>query len=215
MTGTPKILLSTLLAGAAAIGIFWFVLSSRAGEHERQRAAAPRPPAPRPPAPRPETPVELPPPAPVVAPKAEAPVPPPARPASDAVLALQAKAMDLSAEPKDRLAALARLRISQPDGRSPDVVRSMIQLLRTCADASIRADVCRQLNRVESEDLKQQLLVTGRADADPRVREEAIESLGPMKSDPAVKQFLETARAGDPDEKVRLQAQRSLLGSRR
>jgi hypothetical protein len=91
----------------------------------------------------------------------------------------------------------------------------MIDLLRTSPDASIRADICRRLNRVVSEELKPQLHPTGRADADAKTREEAVESLGPMRDDPVVRRFLETSLATDPDAGVREQAGKSLTGRRR
>lgn len=224
MTCTPKVVLWTLVPAVLAVAVFWFVLSTRAGEHERLRARPPEPPRqvqdpapsiPASPVPAPE-PAPPRPPAPAPAPKS----PPPSLefsldpPAAEEIPALQAKAMDLAADPKDRLAALAKLRMA-PDGRSPGVVRSMIDLLRTSADASIRADICRQLNRVVSEELKQQLLLTARGDSDPKTREEAVESLGPMKGDPIVRQFLEVCQTADPHEKVRAQAAKSLSERRR
>ncbi len=191
MTCTPKVVLSTLLPGLLAIAVFWFVLRSRAGEHERLRAERPRPQNPAPPPraveappvavavvesaatspPAPQTRVApAPPPAPVAPAIPDGSVPFLRRPEREEIPALQAKAQDLSADPEERVAALARLRIAKPDGRSPEVVRSMIDLLRTSPDAALRADICRQLNRVVSEDLKHQLLVTGRTDADARAR---------------------------------------------
>jgi hypothetical protein len=246
MTFSPKIVLSTIVPGLLAIALFWWVLSSRAAEHERIRSERPRTedvrPAPRTPprtvqpvptsaespegrpAAEPPVPRPSPAPAPRVAPDAPSLPAAPAvpdeklpflrRPEAGEVPELQARAQDLSADPKQRLEALARLRVAQPDGRSPEVIRSMIDLLRTSPDGAIRADICRQLNRVVNDDLKQQLLVTGRTDVDATAREEAVESLGAMKGDPLVRQFLETCVVTDPSEKVRNQAKRSLAGRR-
>lgn len=222
------------VAALLAAAVVWLFLDRRSvqQEVERLRAAPPRVklvevPAPPPePAPAPQA-VEPPP----RAPKApETPAPAPslekanealkalleadaARKAPSAleVAALQAKACDRAADPKERLAALQRLRGTDPDGRSLEVVRSMIDLLRTSPDGRIRADICRQLHKVMHEELKQALLATARTDGYPKAREEAAESLGPWAADdPHVRQALEALLASDPDADVRQQARRSL-----
>jgi len=177
------VLWATLVPGILAIGAIWLVLDKRslAEENERLRAdlvrARQAPPArvvEPPPSPAPKSPEPPPPPAdtkpkePPTTPGSAQPLI--ARPEAGDVPALQAKAQDPAADPKQRLAALADLRMASPDGRTPEVVRSMIDLLRTSPDGEIRADICRQLSRVVSEDLKQQLLLTARADSHAKAR---------------------------------------------
>ena len=226
-----KIIWGSLAAsGVLAVAAAWLLLElrARAGETERLKSELTRarrePPPPVPPEPvaRPSA----------VKPAADAIPPEDPKQAGDVVRAaasaldplsspepeeipgLKARVLDLSADPKDRLAALARLRLATPDGRSPEVVRSMIDLLRVSPDGEVRADVCRQLSRVVSEDLKQQLLLTARADSFAKAREEATETLGRMKDDPVVRQALESILASDPDEDVKTQARKSLSGRR-
>ncbi len=129
--------------------------------------------------------------------------------------ALQAKAIDAAAPEQERVEALARLRSTRPDGRSPEVVRSMVALLDASLDAELRARICTNLHRVVSDDLKRSLLAHVRGDESAKVREEAAESLGPMKLDPVVRAALEQAAQADPDEKVKKQAKRSLEDARR
>lgn len=203
---------SLAAAGLLAVVAAWLVLDNRARAREnaqlraelaRARQAPARAIEPAPPVPPQKAP-EPPPPQAEPATKEPPPKPP----------ALQAKAQDPTAGPQERLTALARLRSAQPDGRSPDVVRSRIDLLRISPDGEIRADVCRQLSRVVSEELKQQLLVTARTDSFAKAREEAAETLGPMKADPVVRQALESIAVTDPDPRVQEQARKSLAGRR-
>jgi HEAT repeat protein len=111
------------------------------------------------------------------------------------------------------VAALRELRRVE-GGRTRAVAESLLGLLDTAADPSLRADICRQLHRAVPPDLKGPLLRRLRADADARVREEAAETLGPLKEDPEVRAALEDAARSDAEEKVRSQAARSLSGRR-
>jgi hypothetical protein len=114
------------------------------------------------------------------------------------VPALQARALNPTLSPRERVNALSQLRSAGPDARGPDVVHAMVELLQCSGDDRIRADICRHLKGVESVRLKRQLLVSVHTDPTSKVREEAAETLGPMKDDPLVRQALEESRCGIP-----------------
>lgn len=143
-----------------------------------------------------------------------APAPGSEKPANDAA-SLRGRILDPSLAPKDRLYALAQLRATAPAARDGDVVQSMLQLLEASTEASIRADICRQLKGVTQEPFKSALLVRVKSDPDPKVRGEAAESLGPMAQDPTVRQALEQAALSDPEEEVKSEARKALQPRRR
>ncbi len=141
-------------------------------------------------------------------PAAPAPVP------IDRAPVLKARILDTALTPGQRLAALRTLRFSAPLERTAEVVESMLLLMEASADAEVRADICRQLDKVTDPRFQAALLFRVQRDPSPKVREEAAESLGPLAGDPAVKLALEQAAAGDADEAVRRQAERSLKSRR-
>jgi HEAT repeats len=127
--------------------------------------------------------------------------------------ALQKQAMDRSLAGYERLKALARLRAIK-DGRSRDVVLSMLQLFHESDDPKIRADIFRQLNKVEEPELRDALIDALRADQVSEVREEAAETLGTYRDDPSARDALEYAAENDASEKVRKKAKDALGGER-
>ena len=127
---------------------------------------------------------------------------------------LQKQAMDEALDTSARVDALLQLRRRTRDGRTPEVVRSVVGLLETCADASIRADVCRHLNGVDVAESREAMIRRLREDKDRKVREEAAETLATWKDDARVRAELEVAARGDEDEDVRDQAEKSLKGKK-
>lgn len=136
----------------------------------------------------------------------------PARADAAQVLAWQTIAMDASKSEAERVEALMRMRItpSDPDGRTPEVVASMLTLLETSTDAKIRADICRHVKRYVPLEMSAPLMRVMSRDGDERVRQEAAETLGPLKADPSIAAALEHAAKNDPSERVRRQAESSL-----
>lgn len=124
---------------------------------------------------------------------------------------LRTQATDPAKDAQERLQALRRLR-GIKDGRSRDVVLSMIDLARTSDDERVRADVFRQLHRVTTPELEQPLLDALRGDTSAKVREEAAETLDHYLESPAVVQALRDAAENDADRGVRKQARESLDG---
>ncbi len=118
-------------------------------------------------------------------------------------------ALDPSQGEENRVKALLVLRMSQPDGRTEEVVQSMLDLFSSSTRADLRADILRNLHRALPLRLKDPVL-RALADPDGKVREEAAETLGPLKADPAVRAALEHAAKNDPESKVRRQAAASL-----
>lgn len=124
--------------------------------------------------------------------------------------ALQAIVVDRTQTGTARVEALKRLRRMRPDGRTPEVAKSMLDLLQTSPDAEIRADICRNLSRVILPELGLALMTRLRADDDESTREEAAESLESYLDDMGVVAALEFARLNDPSELVRNQAAKTL-----
>jgi hypothetical protein len=127
--------------------------------------------------------------------------------------ALQKQAMDRSLAGYERLKALTQLR-NIKDGRSHDVVMSMLELYRESDDPKIRADIFRQLSKVAEPELRDTLIDALRSDQAPEVREEAAETLGTFRDDPSARDALEYAAENDANEKVRKQAKDALGGPR-
>ena len=133
-------------------------------------------------------------------------------PTLEQVANLQKQAMDDTLEASVRVDALLQLRMRTRDGRTADVVQSVVALLDTCEDARIRADICRHLKGVDVSYSKEAMIRRLRDDKDAKVREEAAETLVTWKEDPRVRAELEAAARGDGEEKVREQATESLKG---
>lgn len=123
---------------------------------------------------------------------------------------LQAVILDENRVVEERLKALSDLRRSDPEGRTPEVVASMLALAQASPDPRVRADVIRHLKMAQAPELKASLLAWVRSDPDAKVREEAAETLGPLKDDPEVRAYLEHVAGNDGSEKVRGQAKKSL-----
>jgi hypothetical protein len=204
------------VAVVLALGLIWALaeLRSRSADIERLRhlpAPAPAPAASAgtaPPAGALETPALRTPEGPTEAESASKP-PAPAVPVETVPL-LKARITDTSLPAPARLAALRALRFSAPQERDAAVVASMLALLDASAEPEVRAEVCRQLSRVEDPALRFALLFRARQDPAPRVREEALESLGRLARDAEIRAALEHAAEHDADDRVRLQARRSL-----
>ena len=113
----------------------------------------------------------------------------------------------------EKLAALRELRGEElPDGTDAReaIVGSMIDLVRTSADPSARADAWRQLHGVADPAMRDPLLYSLQNDPSASVRSEAAETLDHFISDPVVADALRNAGQRDADERVRKQAARSL-----
>lgn len=129
------------------------------------------------------------------------------------VLADQALNRDLSEH--ERLQALGWMRdVASKVEADPrlEVLDEMIYLGNASAEASVRADVWRQLDGVVDDRLLPALLAALRSDPDRRAREEAAETLAEYLPNEAAREGLRQAAEVDPDERVRSQALRSLSG---
>ncbi len=126
---------------------------------------------------------------------------------------LQADAMDRAAAGYMRLQALRRLRFL-PNGRSREVVLSMLELYRESDDPKVRADVFRQLSKVDMPELRDAAIEALENDKSVKVREEAAETLGPFRKDPAARDALERAAENDADAGVQDEAKKALAGRR-
>ncbi len=133
-------------------------------------------------------------------------------PAAVALLAdLQATALDRELSANARLESLRQLRF-RPGGRSHDVTLSMIELIQDPElDSRLRADIIRQMDGVDFDELKQPLLDLLRNDTHAETRSEAIETLQVFYEDAVV--YEEIARIRDSeteDLRVRTEAQERL-----
>ncbi|KAF0245705.1 MAG: hypothetical protein FD180_1369 [Planctomycetota bacterium] len=139
---------------------------------------------------------------------------PPAPLTPEQVANLQKQAMDGTLDAAGRVEALQQLRKRTASGRTPEVVRSMLGLLETSADAGVRADICKQLKGVDMAEAREAMLRRLREDKDRKVREEAAETLEAWKDDAGVRAELEVAAKGDEDADVRKKAAKSLGGKK-
>lgn len=130
-------------------------------------------------------------------------------PTPEEIAGWQALCMNPLALPDERVKALLKLRMTR-DGRSEEVVRSILELLHAAPDPELRADILRHLKKAVPLLFKDSILKVLTSDPSEKVREEAAETLGPLGTDPAVRAALENASKNDPSEKVRKQAERSL-----
>lgn len=137
---------------------------------------------------------------------AEPRVEPPVDGAHADVEALCTTVLDRSLAGAQRVEALRRMRRMKPDPRTPEVARSMLDLLQTSPDAEIRAEICRHLKGIVLPELGVELVTRLRVDADDATREEAAESLESYLDQPGVEAALDYARLNDPSEEVRKQA---------
>lgn len=121
-------------------------------------------------------------------------------------VALESTVLDRLKPPEARVSALKKLRWHAPEARTLEVVRSMLDLLRTSEDGAVRAEICRQLSGVEYPEVAPEMVNRLRSDADEETRKEAAEALLDFIDEPGVLQALEAAKQSDPSEDVRLQA---------
>ncbi len=120
---------------------------------------------------------------------------------------LEAMVLDGTKTPVQRVSALKKLRRHSPACRTIEVVRSMLDLLRVCEDATARMEICRQLAGVDYPEVVGEMLTRLRNDTDDRTRAEAAGVLESFIDEPGVLQALETAKESDPSERVRASAQ--------
>jgi CheY-like chemotaxis protein len=121
-------------------------------------------------------------------------------------------ALDRELPAADRIQALRQLR--SRGGRSREVALAMIELIQDPSLSSgLRADVIRNLHRVNFEELKAPLLHSVVQDPDPEVRSEAAETLDAFAGDGVVRETLSHVSENDADAEVRAEASRSLASS--
>jgi HEAT repeat protein len=126
------------------------------------------------------------------------------------VKALETVILDRVKTPAERASALKIMRSRAPQARTIEVARSMIDLLRTCDDGTVRAEICRQLYGLDYAEIGEEMLTRLRTDEDDVAREEAAETLETFADAPGVIQALEYAKENDESPAVREQAIKSL-----
>ena len=105
----------------------------------------------------------------------------------------------------ERLEALRQLRFR--DGRSPDVVQAMMDLVETPdLEPRLRADIIRNLDGVEVPELKEPLLRILATDRHVETLSETIETLQIFYDDPAVRAAVVHLRDNDENIRVRVEA---------
>ncbi|MCC6737755.1 MAG: HEAT repeat domain-containing protein [Planctomycetia bacterium] len=124
--------------------------------------------------------------------------------------ALEAVILDRVRTPAERVAALKKMRLRAPQARTIEVARAMIDLLRTCEDATVRAEICRQLFGLDYPEIGEAMLTRLRTDSDEKTREEAAETLETFGDEPGVMQALEYAKEHDESAAVREQAVKTI-----
>lgn len=130
--------------------------------------------------------------------------------ASSDVSTLQRAALDTTKSIRERVEALKKMRLFSPESRTPEVVRSMLDLMESTNVPEFRAAVIRHLKGAVPLELKDRLIRVLQSDSSEQVREEAAETLGGLRTDPSVRAALENAASSDPSEKVRREARKSL-----
>jgi HEAT repeat protein len=118
-------------------------------------------------------------------------------------------ALDEAEDPEERVVALQRLRAAEPDGRTPEVVKSMLELLSRASDPEVREDLCRHLDGAVGAGQEGPLLQALASDSSEAVRAEAAETLGFLRAHPPVRAALERAAREDPSAEVRERAARA------
>lgn len=124
--------------------------------------------------------------------------------------ALEAVVLDRVRTPAERAGALKKMRLRAPQARTIEIARSMIDLLRTCDDATVRAEICRQLFGLDYPEIGEEMMTRLRVDADEHTREEAAETLETFGDAPGVLQALEYAKEHDESPAVREQAAKTI-----
>ncbi|HUG73285.1 MAG TPA: HEAT repeat domain-containing protein, partial [Steroidobacteraceae bacterium] len=134
----------------------------------------------------------------------------------------QARLLDSSLDPVQRLKALADLASPSSPGRGSSgaesvhdarVVRGAIELAAATADPTHRAQIWRAVRGVNNAALVEPLLVAVRTDPDGSVRMQAVETLAAgFASDSHVHAALELVAANDTRPIVRALARRALAG---
>lgn len=124
--------------------------------------------------------------------------------------------LDATKTEQEKVEALRALRGLGREAWSEAVVQEMARIGLASTDASIRADVWRQLHSADQHrSMVPSLLLALANDPDAKVREEAAETLGSFDDDPIVMPALQSAAANDASERVRRQAANSLRSERR
>jgi hypothetical protein len=133
------------------------------------------------------------------------------------LLDAQRRAVDLSADEAQRLAALKALRgqkIAGQDAISRDVLLSMLDLAEHSSDSRTRLDVYRNLHGVKDTTLRDSMLRALASDPDAKVREKVAQDLDTFLGDPVVRSALQQAADSDPDSGVRAAAAKTLAEGR-
>lgn len=110
---------------------------------------------------------------------------------------------------RDRLRALQMLRRNR--AFTDDVALQAVAWLQASTNAATQRSLLQQIDGATNAVLKQPLLGLASA-ADRRVRERAVDALSGFVGDPQVEDRLWSLLTGDPDERVREQAERALRG---
>ena len=126
----------------------------------------------------------------------------------EAVAMFKQQVLDGNLSEGDRLRALRLLRSN--DARTPEVVKSMMDLVRTSDNARVRADIFRQLDGVTDPALGSTLVEFVTNDQSENVREEAAEALSSFAGDPTIRELLTHIAEQDPSKDVREEALESI-----
>jgi HEAT repeat protein len=119
--------------------------------------------------------------------------------------------VDAGRDPRERAASAMSLRGSDRHNE-PAVADSIVWLLEREPDASVRADIVRNLERPTAPRLVQGLIEILGRDPDAKVREEAAETLGKNREAPGALDALKRAAETDSDARVRKQAEAASKG---
>lgn len=123
---------------------------------------------------------------------------------------LKARAMNEGLPAGDRVTAFGLLRHLHPESRTIDVSLSMLRLLESSPDETLRADLCRHMRGLSTEEVKRALIARAAEDPSAKVREQAVDTLGRMAPDPLVRSTLERIRTVETNPEVQRQLKKAL-----
>ena len=124
--------------------------------------------------------------------------------------ALKVFVLDVARTPAERVSAFRILRSRSAGICTRDVVLSILELLRSCEDAAVRVEICRQCSGLGFPEIRQEMLERLRTDPDEWTRVQAVATLSPLVGEPGVRAALEAASENDPSGRVRAQAAEAL-----
>lgn len=136
------------------------------------------------------------------------------RKVSDRAGTLRRQLADAALPEPDRLEALSSLR-RVPGGIDGTAVLGARDLFRATAEPATRDAILRELHRVRDDVCPGEvkgLYVAGLRDGDESVRLRAVRDADTFAADPDVRRELELVRGGDPSDRVRRRAARTLDG---